>query len=140
MSNYEQLRSEINKRFPERLKLEFGCEVQFYGVGNYGMILHGLSENSFICFDDSIKRTREEMHKDYFKTIFGKPLELPDVLRVLPYEYAISHDGTLWKNQEDDVFGGDSLTEITEFNLAVPLSHPDNSEACEKLLALLTNK
>lgn len=150
-NNYEQLRSWFNKRFPERLKLGFGVEVVwqythvagrsswerakrgiFVNHGN-GKLGNPLPSNVLLYGNSSTKSLREEECK-----ILGKPLTIADVMNALrdinDGNFLLGTDGTLWTNTT----GGLVDTGIC-FDPPT-LSHPDNDEACGKLLAVLTNK
>lgn len=142
MSNYEQLRSWINKRFPERLKLEFGVEVIFNPRTQHcTFTCLGKSEDYFTYWKDKGDEERcnfvvSERDGWVPDEILGKPLGLQDILRAIHStgvftEMFISSDGFLVIDLNIDTH--------VMLNLAIPLSHPDNNVAFGKLLALLTN-
>ena len=99
-------------------------------------IANGLQEKN--------KPTMYELLADRISVILGEekePLSIADVLRALeiktrPHDYVIGTDGNfkeLVKHVGDAVYNGTDIS----FNLALPLSAPENSEACEALINLL---
>jgi len=137
-NEYEALRSKINEMFPERLKLELGCEVVLHNearplptaivawqLQDRKCHYEGLRDNGIIatfCLDE-------------IKEILGTPLTIADVLRALGSEYLIDGSGDL---QKYDLLDGRKT--LATFTLSLHLSAPDNASACAAVLRLLENK
>ncbi|AVT83678.1 hypothetical protein RPYSC3_48180 [Rhodopseudomonas palustris] len=71
--------------------------------------------------------------------ILGKELTIADVLRALYESNRANVTRTRLECSGDfSVMRDDgTMLIITRFNLSLPLSHPDNAEPCEKVLAVL---
>lgn len=78
-NEYEALRSKINEMFPERLKLEFGCEVERFGKTTT-VYAYFDALNAVRCVDGT---KGDGFPVSGIGEILGKPLTVADVLRAL---------------------------------------------------------
>lgn len=160
MTPYEQLRAKCNELLPDRLKLEFGCEVERYNhleetrVWKDGFLrtehVHdGIREVFCGQFAEDIALVRIDekigawmpfevpryLARDW--KILGKPLTIEDVLRALRGLYSIAGDGALlYVSREKYEHVRDEHSRVF-FDLTKPLSAPENEAACTAVLTLL---
>lgn len=154
MTPAQQLRTRINEILPDRVKLEFGCEV-VVDCGEYqqmtvvakigvcpkhktrrgcenadcmeaesGVWVAGGGDGTKI-YDEPYSR---EVAEDKIKEILGKPLSYGDILRVI---WALSEGSSLFNSVDT------ALRPVAEFDLSKDPEAPENSDACAQLLTLL---
>lgn len=145
-SNYEKLRGRINEILPDRLELKFGCFIRRFHNAQPDMLLKiavGTSEHS-VYLASGRDGMPLELHGlstqdiEAFE-ILGQHITVADVLMALTLHKPL----ILWTVRPyypasvQLEFSGKL---VATFNLALPLSHPDNDEACGKVLDLITKQ
>lgn len=146
MTNYELLRAERNRLFPEALKLEFGCEVRI----DYNPVFNMVIRNTICIVTDADTRLRngnlmlvtfDHAHLTFpakdIKKILGKPLTIENVLMMV-YRHRVAYGIPFAVYSTGYCTLGEEA--YTYFNLDHPLTHPDNDEACGKVLDLISKK
>lgn len=142
--NYSALRERINELLPERLKLEFGVQVDrgageqvhefIAGMFNDRIAIVRITEvGAWLPFE--VPRDLEHGWK-----ILGKPIDLSDVLHALNNMLAILDGmGNLYilRPRLSDKHVKIDQPPVCKFNLTLPLSDPANSSACGEVLKLL---
>ena len=150
-NNYEKLRSRINELLPDRLKLEFGCEVMVQAQGGSSVrdyeikvvvvdawMHEGVGIAARLDPMQVIRITNGANYSDtQIRRSLGKPLTIEDVLRALKGEYLISNTGWLHEIEGSGPIARMHHTPI-RFDLTKPLSAPENESACAAVLKLLT--
>lgn len=135
-TKYEQLRTRINELLPDRLRLEFGCEVET-DKGERATLISYAGEQDWSTYRDADGLIASDEHIGRPKVILGTPLTIEDVLRALHIErsehWAIEDSGTLVTQTSVEVEGAIDK----RFDLTKPLSAPENEEACGAVLKLL---
>lgn len=131
MNHYETLRETVYKiLYPEGIPLEFGCEVES-DRGEFKTVVSVLGEKVFALVRENGAGESSAVQLDMPYWInLGKPLSIADVLRALGEKNKLSSTlDTIASNgcmyQKGEI--------ILSINLALPLSAPENSEACEAL-------
>ena len=161
-NSYDQLRSLRNQMLPERMALVFGCEV----IVNQDKCIDYPCDRATVFESDRERYLQVSFGYDIGNTniyrtdvsqILGQPLDITDILRMLNlqdprYENITVKGDTLTITMPDggqetfnvDVGDGryDSGVNYTfigmKINLALPLSAPENEDACRAIYELLT--
>lgn len=155
--SYNALRTRINELLPDRLKLEFGCEVRLHleawgephdaeyssahtdiGVVSRSQYLQCAQVFCDVLVEDLRGELDIETYEGMSTEILGKPLAIEDVLRALdPYgKYVIQANGVLgaWSGATYDT---EVWNVVTNIKLRYSLSAPENEAACAAVLKLL---
>lgn len=149
MTPYEQLRTRCNVLLPDRLKLEFGCEVRrdrvvdiindVQGTGDADIWKYW-TKRGHKFYSDAV-RDGKVFHgaligEGEWWEILGKPLTIEDVLRAMPpmYSMQIFQDGS-----GHAIYDGEDVDDgYFHFDLTKPLSDPANEPAVLAVLKLLS--